>query len=147
MKLEDYDSRHLLFAALFTINNRLQSIGDRFYEEITTKQWFLLAALNTFEYAPTFNELSSLMGSSHQNVKQIALKLQQKGYAEIVTDPEDRRKSRIRLGRKAGALQSAYASKEEDFLNALYKNIPESQLKATLKTLNTMMKNMEECDI
>ena len=35
MKLEDYDSRHLLFAALFTTSNRLQSIGDRFYEEIT----------------------------------------------------------------------------------------------------------------
>ena len=77
MKLEDYDSRHLLFAALFMTSNRLQSIGDRFNEEITSKQWFLLAALNTFEYAPTFNELSSLMGSSHQNVKQIALKLQQ----------------------------------------------------------------------
>ena len=147
MKLEDYDSRHLLFAALFMTRNRLQSIGDRFNEEITSKQWFLLAALNTFEYAPTFNELSSLMGSSHQNVKQIALKLQQKGYAEIETDPDDRRKSRVRLGRKAESLQSAYALKEEAFMDLLYKDISETQLKTALETLNTMMKNMEECNI
>lgn len=147
MKLKDYDSKHLLFGTLFMISNRLQSIGDRFYKEITTKQWFLLAALNTFEYAPTFNELSSLMGSSHQNVKQIALKLQQKGYVEIETDPEDRRKSRIRLGKESGELQAAYAAKEDDFLNGLYKGIPEAQLKTTIDTLNTMMKNMEECNI
>ncbi|MBS7007484.1 MarR family winged helix-turn-helix transcriptional regulator [Anaerostipes sp.] len=147
MKLEDYDSRHQLFGTLFIISNKLQSSGDRFYKEITTKQWFLLAALQSFEYAPTFNELSALMGSSHQNVKQIALKLEQKGYAEIETDPDDRRKSRIRPGEKFNGLQAAYASKEEDFLNQLYKDIPESKLKTTIDTLNTMLKNMEECDL
>ena len=82
-----------------------------------------------------------------KNVKQIALKLQQKGYAEIETDPDDRRKSRVRLGRKAESLQSAYALKEEAFMDLLYKDISETQLKTALETLNTMMKNMEECNI
>lgn len=147
MKLKNYDSRHLLFGTLFAVNNKLQSIGDRFYEEITTKQWFLLAALSTFEEAPTFNELSSLMGSSHQNVKQIALKLQQKGYVKIESDTSDRRKSRIHLTKKFKELQLAYASKETQFLDQLFKDISESQLHTALETLNTMINNMEECDL
>lgn len=147
MKLKNYDSRHLLFGTLFAVNNKLQSIGDRFYEEITTKQWFLLAALSTFEEAPTFNELSSLMGSSHQNVKQIALKLQQKGYVKIESDTSDRRKSRIHLTEKFKELQLAYASKETQFLDQLFKDISESQLHTALETLNTMINNMEECDL
>lgn len=147
MKLKNHDSRHLLFGTLFAVNNKLQSIGDRFYAEITTKQWFLLAALHTFEEAPTFNELSSLMGSSHQNVKQIALKLQQKGYVKLETDAADRRKSRIHLTEKFKELQLAYASKETQFLDQLFKDISESQLHTALETLNTMIKNMEECDL
>lgn len=147
MKQKKYDSRHLLFGTLFSVNNKLQSIGDRFYEEITTKQWFLLAALHTFEDAPTFNALSSLMGSSHQNVKQIALKLQQKGYVKIITDAADRRKSRIHLTERFKELQLAYASKENQFLDHLFKDIPKAQLNAALETLNTMIKNMEECDL
>lgn len=144
---QEYDSKHLLFGTLFSVNNKLQSIGDRFYKEITTKQWFLLAALQTFEEPPTLNELSWLMGSSHQNVKQIALKLQQKGYVQIETDAADRRKSRVRLARQFNELQLAYASKETQFLDHLFKDIPESQLLNALETLNTMIKNMEECDL
>jgi len=53
----------------------------------------------------------------------------------------------VRLGRKAESLQSAYALKEEAFMNLLYKDISETQLKTALETLNTMMKNMEECNI
>ena len=37
------------------------------------------------------------MGSSHQNVKQILLKLEKKGFVSISVDEQDKRKQRIEL--------------------------------------------------
>lgn len=37
------------------------------------------------------------MGSSHQNVKQILLKLEKKGFVTIIVDKNDKRKQRIEL--------------------------------------------------
>ena len=41
------------------------------------------------------NELSDVMGSSHQNVKQILLKLEKKGFVSAIPDEKDKRKQRI----------------------------------------------------
>ena len=82
--INSMDKRFALFGYFFAMSNRLQTVGDRFYEEITCKQFFLMICLRLFENgAPTINELSEIMGCSHQNVKSIAGKLEEKGYLEI----------------------------------------------------------------
>jgi len=48
------DAKYALFGLFFAFNNRLQTVGDMFYEEITCKQFFLLACMNLYtEEAPT----------------------------------------------------------------------------------------------
>ena len=47
MELKNYPAPYVLFGALLAMGNRLQAAGDRFYDEITTKQWFVLAVLET----------------------------------------------------------------------------------------------------
>ena len=79
-KYQKYDDEFLMFGLLFVLGNKLQVIGDSFYEEITSKQWFVLVMLGVLGDNPTLNELSEGMGSSHQNVKQLLVKLQEKGY-------------------------------------------------------------------
>ena len=72
----EMDGRYALFGLLFALQNRLQAVGDTFYEEITSKQFFLMACMNLFQgEAPTVQDLAQVMGSSHQNVKQIINKL------------------------------------------------------------------------
>ena len=94
----EMDGRYALFGLLFALQNRLQAVGDTFYEEITCKQFFLMACMNLFqEEAPTVQDLAQVMGSSHQNVKQIINKLEQKGFVSVAPDEEDRRKLRISL--------------------------------------------------
>lgn len=79
-RLPAYRAEYLLFGALLAYGNRLQALGDGFYREVTTKQWFLLACLELFEAPPTLGELADAMGCSHQNTKQLALKLAAKQY-------------------------------------------------------------------
>ena len=87
MQMPDMEPSYLLFGTVFALENRLQVLGDRLLEEITAKQWFVLVVLGLFgEKAPTSGELAEEVGSSYQNVKQIALKLEKKGYVTLESD-------------------------------------------------------------
>ena len=63
MELKNYPAPYVLFGSLLAMGNRLQAAGDRFYDEITTKQWFVLAVLETFSAPPTLGELARGVGS------------------------------------------------------------------------------------
>ena len=144
MKLPPYDEDHLFFGMLFMISNRLQVIGDHFFEEITTKQWFVLVVLEIFgEEYPTFNELAEGVGSSHQNVKQLVVKLEEKGFVRILKDPLDRRKSRIALTLKMKSIVEKYREKEEQFLNGLFAGIRTEDLRKAVSVFLKMQENME----
>lgn len=143
--INSMDKRFALFGYFFAMSNRLQTVGDRFYEEITCKQFFLMICLRLFENgAPTINELSEIMGCSHQNVKSIAGKLEEKGYLEIRPDSDDARKLRIRLTNKADSLAKKYQKKELDFIDMLFTGISDKQIETTFKTLEKMEKNINE---
>ena len=143
--INSMDKRFALFGYFFAMSNRLQTVGDRFYEEITCKQFFLMICLHLFENgAPTINELSEIMGCSHQNVKSIAGKLEEKGYLEIRPDSDDARKLRIRLTNKADSLARKYQKKELDFIDMLFTGISDKQIETTFKTLEKMEENINE---
>lgn len=143
--INSMDKRFALFGYFFAMSNRLQTVGDRFYEEITCKQFFLMICLRLFENgAPTINELSEIMGCSHQNVKSIAGKLEEKGYLEIRPDSDDARKLRIRLTKKADSLAKKYQKKEVDFIDMLFTGISDKQIEITFKTLEKMEENINE---
>ena len=143
--INSMDKRFALFGYFFAMSNRLQTVGDRFYEEITCKQFFLMICLRLFENgAPTINELSEIMGCSHQNVKSIAVKLEEKGYLEIRPDSDDARKLRIRLTNKADSLAKKYQKKELDFIDMLFTGISDKQIETTFKTLEKMEENINE---
>jgi DNA-binding MarR family transcriptional regulator len=66
--------------------------------DVTTKQWFLSETINSiFDYPPTLKELGNAMGSSHQNVKQVAIKLQEKDLQTLEKEKKDRRVMRLRM--------------------------------------------------
>ena len=143
--INSMDKRFALFGYFFAMSTRLQTVGDRFYEEITCKQVFLMICLRLFENgAPTINELSEIMGCSHQNVKSIAGKLEEKGYLEIRPDSDDARKLRIRLTSKADSLAKKYQKKELDFIDMLFTGISDKQIETTFKTLEKMEENINE---
>jgi len=139
-----YEYKYTMLGMMFVLGNKLQVIGDNFYEEITTKQWFVLLMLEIFgEKYPTLNELSGAMGSSHQNVKQLVLKLENKGYVDLYTDEKDRRKTRVRTTTKCGEFSLKYGSKQQEFMKILFSGIEKSNIRTALDTLIKFKKNLE----
>lgn len=144
VKPPDLENKYVIFASIFMLSNRLQTIGDSFFTEISTKQWFVLLVLGIMDgYAPTLNELSDAVGSSHQNVKQLVIKLEQKGYVELYKDEADARRLRIKVTSKSADFSNAYHQKSDDFLDKLFRNFKESDLAITRNVMLTMSNILE----
>ena len=137
-----------LFGLLFAFMNRLQAAGDSFYEEITCKQWFLLACMNLYpKEMPTANDLAETMGCSRQNVKEILNALVKKEILVLKQDDNDKRKQRIYFTSKQKKLAKKYQNKEMDFLKLLYKDISEKEIRSVFKIISKMEKNLMETEV
>ena len=141
----EMDGRYALFGLLFALQNRLQAVGDTFYDEITCKQFFLMACMNLFQgEAPTVQDLSAVMGSSHQNVKQILLKLEKKGFVSITVDEKDKRKQRVGLTQKCKEFCEANDEKSMQAIITMFEGVSREQLQITIQTIMQMEDNLKK---
>jgi DNA-binding MarR family transcriptional regulator len=94
-------TRAEVFGSLFVLMQHLSRRADRDLADLglTTRQWLLLAVLtNGFPGSnPSLSEAADKYGSSRQNVKQVALGLEARGFVRLVPDPADARTTRIEL--------------------------------------------------
>ena len=85
-------SSYYLLGLISAFENRFQAMADSAMKEISWKQFFTIICINMCKEPPTLKELLDILGSSHQNVKQILLKLEKKKFIEFQTDESDKRK-------------------------------------------------------
>ncbi len=143
LDLKNQDERYMIYGMLFALSNRIQTYGDSQFKEITLKQHFMLTAMELFgEVKPTLKELADLIGCSYQNVKRMAVNLEEKGYLQIEVDAIDKRKLRLMRTDKFEILINEKQESTKVFINSLYKGITKEQLKVTLETLLHMEQNI-----
>ena len=141
---QERESKYIIFALIFMLSNKLQTIGDSFFEEISTKLWFVLLVLGIMgSQSPTLTELAEAVGTSHQNVKQLVLKLEQKGFVEITKDNKDARRLRIKATPKCQEFSQEYHEKSADFMEKLFGQFRSEDLKVTEEVMLTMKTLLE----
>ncbi len=95
------DPRPDLFGSLLVLVQHLSRRLDEALAplELTSRQWLLLAVMERWfpDHSPTLTEAAARFGTSRQNVKQVALGLQRRGYLRLVPDRTDRRATRLEL--------------------------------------------------
>ena len=112
-------------------------------EEISWKQFFAIICINLCKEKPTINELAEIIGSSHQNVKQILLKLEKKGFVNIVTDEKDKRKQRIELTKYCQEFCEKNQETSSHIMKKMFTGIPEEQLQVTIQTIIQIEDNLK----
>ena len=138
------DAKYAMFGMFLAFNNRLQTAGDAFYEEITFKQFFLIACMSLFQKtAPTANELAKVMGCSRQNVKEILVSLEKKGLVSLVQSEEDKRKRLVILTEKAAQLSNKYKAKETEFLIRMYDGVSDEEIRNAYCFLSKLEGNLK----
>ncbi len=132
------DDTFFLIGLLNEFMNRFQVVGDSFFGEISWKQCFVLICLGFFQEPPSLKELSELMGSSHQNVKQMLLKLERTGYVKFVSDERDGRKQRIIVTEKTQEFNKRNDAPSAEFMKQLFEEVDRKDLEITIKTIMQM---------
>lgn len=142
MKLTGISEEYAIYGLLFSLSNRIQTIGDKEFTDITMKQYFLMVALELFENPPTLKEMAELIGCSYQNVKRMAGHLQSEEYVNIIKDCNDKRKLLLVSTGKLEKMADSNREKTVVFMSQLYKSIPREDLVITLQTLMKMDQNI-----
>lgn len=136
------ESSYFLLGLLSAFDNRFQAIADRTMTEISWKQFFAIICINLCREAPTIKELAEIMGSSHQNIKQILLKLEKKGYVRITPDENDKRKQRVALTDSCMEFCQKHDNTSQQIMKKMFQNIPEEKIKITIQTIIQMENNL-----
>ena len=154
MKLNDlFEKNHMdfkgiprsyfLIGLLGAFENRFQSAADKQMKEITWKQYFSIICISLCQKAPTLQELSEIMGSSHQNVKQILLKLSERNFISFQKDPEDKRKQRIYLTDTCMEFCKNNNDISGEIMNHMFEGISEEDLRITIATISKLIEAVE----
>ena len=144
LNFDGIESPFFLLGLISAFENRYQAKADNFFEEISWKQFFAIICLNLCNENPTIKELSEIMGSSHQNVKQILNKLEGKGYVRIDFDKEDKRKQRVFLTEKTRAFCAEHDEGSKKIVGKIFEGIDEKDINTVIRTFFQMEKNLEE---
>ena len=135
---------YFLVGLLSAFENRFQAVADKTMEEISWKQFFAIICTSLCKESPTIKELADIMGSSHQNVKQILLKLEKKGFVDIVVDEKDKRKQRVVLTQFCKEFCEKNNEIAEISMKKMFAGIQEEQLKVTIQTIMQIEDNLKE---
>jgi MarR family transcriptional regulator, transcriptional regulator for hemolysin len=148
-KLDSMKDQKFVFGSVLIVANRMDTLLERELKEydLTAKQWFLTVVVdNSFDNIPTIKEVAREMGSSHQNVKQVALKLEQKGLLVLEKDKKDARVTRLKLTDQSYKFSQMIQSKAAAFTQALFKGIEKDDMSKARTVLQRMISNLTEMD-
>ena len=149
MKRPDGAARFAVFGQLFLVAQHLARRADlelsREGIALTTSQWLLLAIVSKREDGPpTLTEAAALYGTSRQNVKQLARQLEERGFLELKSDPEDARALRLHCTRKVSAAfdRPAAAERQKRFISRLFEGLPETDVVTLERVLSRWLSQL-----
>lgn len=139
----------MIFGLLLIISNKMNTLLEREFKEfdVTSKQWFLSETINSlFDSPPTLKEVGNAMGSSYQNVKQMAIKLQEKELLIIEKDKKDGRVTRLKMTEQSYNFWEQTEAKGSIFRHKMFKEIDMNDLQRIRHLLEKMLSNLDEIE-
>jgi DNA-binding MarR family transcriptional regulator len=133
---------------LFQASNALQTFLDQLLKQdnVTAKQFFMMIIMGSFDYDPKLGELAERFGTSHQNVKQIVKKLEQRGYVKLYKDEDDSRITRTRFTEQAMLYWKERDEQDQQSMKRLYSDLNSNQMEQMLEGLLALLKRLENWD-
>jgi len=136
------DKRLIVFGYLFRIANRLQSKMDSQMKELTAKQWFVILVLGLFDQPPTLKQLAAACDTSHQNTKQLVMKLAEKGFVTIYNDEMDGRAMRIAATDRCQQWDKDNEMIATKFMALMYSGMSTDEITGLSSSLITIFENL-----
>lgn len=139
---EGVDSVFFLLGLLSAFENQYQSKLNRYFQGISWKQFLILVSIKLFKESPTLGEVAQVVKSSHQNVRQILKKLEEKGYVDLIVDSKDQRKQRVSILEKGYVFLRDHDQEANNIVANIYQGIEEENIQTTIETILQMERNL-----
>ena len=149
--IQDYSANEWMqkqgiFASIFLVQNRLQTACDKLDEEITMKQWLLLAMAGTADEPMSLTDLGRLMGCSRQNVEKIALSLEMKGFLKLEKRRGDSRAVCVVLDEKMLQYSNRVGEMQQRVLELLFQDFSEQETQSLYHGFMKLQENIEKIE-
>ncbi|MGB9937313.1 MAG: MarR family winged helix-turn-helix transcriptional regulator [Methanobacterium sp.] len=134
---EEYSSERLdmekyILVVLFLIQQRWSYVisKDLSDDRITTKQWLMMIVIaNAFNHAPSMQEVADAMSITHQNVKQLAVRLEGRGFLKIERDQNNRRILRLKVTEECHNFWEKRSPEDIKSINSLFSGLDDIEMK------------------
>lgn len=136
----------MIYASMLILSNQIKAQMDKVLlpYDITSQQWMLsLIVLYGEESQRTIKQIAKQMGSSHQNVKQIALKLEKRGHIVLEKNPNDLRETLVSPTKELLPFWREVEPIGIAFMRQLFDDLKEEDLEVTNNTIQKMMENLQ----
>ncbi len=143
MKIPDRND-YLVFGGVFALANKMQSVGDKMVEGLSTKQWFLIRTIMDMpDYPPpTITQISREMDTTRQNITKMLETMERDGYITIEGSDRDRRRRSVRLTETGLRHAAQVAENGQYFIKRVFDGIEPDALDAAAKVVVKMMNNL-----
>lgn len=86
------------YATLFSLANKLQVEGDKYFASLTSRQFMtMIAIVHLQEDETTLNNIARKLGTTKQSVKQLITIIENRGYVITVPSKKDKRAVNIKI--------------------------------------------------
>ena len=140
----ELSNRAFIYGAIHLLANRLQTLGDRLDPAISSKQWLLLAVVSKFkESPPNIGDVAEVFGTSRQNVKKMAILLENRGFLKLEKDKRDLRSIRLFLTEQCYEYFKSREQQENEYLERIFSGLDDEMLHTLCSGMGKLAKNID----
>ncbi len=141
--IKEYSLMQQTYATLFSLANKIQIEGDKYFDKLTSRQFMaILAVLHLPEDETTINNISRKLGTSKQNTNVLMNTIEKKGYISIIPSPRDKRAINVRVTDTGKQVMLECGEKGIEFFTDLFRDFTSKEL----ETLWCLLKKMYRFD-
>lgn len=140
------DMEKYILATFFLIQQRWNYIISKELAEdrITAKQWLMIIVLsNAFKHAPSMQEVADALSITHQNVKQLAVRLEKRGFLKIERDPNNRRILRLKVSEECNQYWKKRSRDDIKSINTLFEGLNTIEIKNLFEIMSKLENTSE----
>lgn len=112
--------KRMIMMSIFFNENRLHAILDRALKNMSSKQWLLLMIVNSVNDELDLSSIAKIMGCSRQNVKKLAISVEESGYIKLSPSNKDSRSVVVTITEKGKDICGDSENIELEVQNALF---------------------------
>jgi DNA-binding MarR family transcriptional regulator len=135
-----------VFTKIFLLSLRLENIGNKTLkkDQLSIKQFLLIAAIESFDEPPSIKEVANMVSTSHQNVKEIADRLEKRGFIKIERDEKDKRILRLKTTEKNTRYWASRLEEHEDVIFAMFHPFTDKEIHTFKILINKFLDYLEK---